>query len=124
MNKSVLLVEDDVDQLYQYKKTFDAWKIPIITATDPEIGFELAKKNEPAAILIDVAMKIENGGELLLKNLKADQMTKSIPVIIFTNFEKPPVKDKYLSMGAIAFWHKGDFSSIDIAAKTAEFLAG
>lgn len=97
--KTVLLVEDDPDQILMYDTEFTAHGLNVITAKNGEEGIETAKAKHPDIILVDELMEGMNGTEAL-KVLKQEPETKDIPVIIFSNLEKSEMAVKAKEMGA------------------------
>ena len=73
----ILVVEDDhlIRRLYQQAFTFD--KHTVLVASDGMDGLEIAKKEIPTIILLDIMMPKMNGLEML-KKLKLDPATKKI----------------------------------------------
>jgi CheY-like chemotaxis protein len=119
--KQVLMIEDDKDQIFLYKSAFDLMKIPSVMALGGEIGVEQAKKWHPKVIVLDIVMEGMDGEEVL-KQLKADPTTKDIPVIVFTNLDKKPVKEKFMALGATEFWGKTELMPMALAAKVQDYF--
>jgi DNA-binding response OmpR family regulator len=78
----ILIVDDDVDivetMAFALQKSFS-----VITASNGADGLIKAKYEEPDVIILDLMMPKMDGFEVCLK-LKSDDVTKKIPVIIFT----------------------------------------
>jgi DNA-binding response OmpR family regulator len=55
----------------------------VVTAENGKVGLELAKKEKPDIILLDIMMPVMNGWETL-DALKQEASTKDIPVIMVT----------------------------------------
>ena len=119
--KQVLMIEDDKDQIFLYKSAFDLMKIPSVMALGGEIGVEQAKRWLPKVIVLDIVMEGMDGEEVL-KQLKADPTTKDIPVIVFTNLDKKPVKEKFMALGATEFWGKTELMPMALAAKVQDYF--
>lgn len=84
MNKSILIIDDeeDVRDIIQMGLEMAAdWNV--ITASTGKEGLELAQSDRPEVILLDLMMPEWDGKETL-KQLKANQNTTSIPVILMT----------------------------------------
>jgi DNA-binding response OmpR family regulator len=81
----LLIVEDDksIRDLYEIKLTNAGFVV--ITANDGGTGWDMAQKESPDLILLDVMMPVMNGFEVL-KRLRKDKNTKDIPVIILSNY--------------------------------------
>lgn len=85
----------------------------VLIANNGREGVELARSNQPDMILLDVEMP-EMDGNAALKALKADELTKSIPVIMCTANEEFREED-FLAAGAIGYIKKPHgFSTLKI----------
>ena len=77
----ILLVEDNPVNLRLMERIFDYDEdIELIAATSAEQGIELAREHIPALILMDISLPGMNGIEAL-KHLRADPLTKDVPVV-------------------------------------------
>ena len=66
-NKKLLIVEDDKDFLWLLRQSFDSQDFSVTYAQDGQEGFEMAKKEKPDLILIDILMPKMNGIEMAKK---------------------------------------------------------
>ena len=89
--KKVLFIEDDPDQIFLYKKRFDLDCIEVFPAKNSQEAFEILKNTTPDVILLDILLGSENGLDIL-ERLKKDEISKDVPVVIFTNYEKEALK--------------------------------
>ncbi|MBL0684544.1 response regulator [Aquimarina mytili] len=78
----VLIVEDNQDLRRVLKKTFET-NYKILLAANGEEGIKLAQKHIPDLIISDVMMPVKDGIELT-KELKNDERTSHIPIILLT----------------------------------------
>ena len=74
----------------------------IISANNGREAIEMAKRELPHLIVLDVRMP-EVGGLMTLKELKETEATKAIPVIIVTVHHDPTTKRECELSGAAAF---------------------
>ena len=84
MSKSILIIDDeeDVRSVAQMGLEMAAnWNV--ITASSGEEGLILAESSQPEVILLDLMMPDWDGKETLTQ-LKANQNTANIPVILMT----------------------------------------
>lgn len=80
----VLMIDDDVDFLQFLKDDFnDQENFEIYTASSEQDGLSMARMIVPDVILLDVMMPKE-GGLSVLQKLKADSVTRTIPVVMLT----------------------------------------
>ncbi|MEI6040088.1 MAG: response regulator [Candidatus Berkelbacteria bacterium] len=81
--KVILLVDDDLTLREMYDERLKAEGFEIIQASNGEEALASAHDTKPNVILLDVMMPKINGFDVL-KQLKEDEDTKDIPVIILT----------------------------------------
>ena len=81
--KRVLVVEDEVDVRTYISTLFQDQGYGILTAENGKEGFELAIKEKPDLITLDIAMPSQSGMRTF-RMFKDSEELKSIPVIIIT----------------------------------------
>ena len=118
---TLLLVEDDtfLAGMYVTKLSFEGFKTEL--ATDGKAGLDKAKKIKPKLILLDVLLPKMDGFEVL-KALKTDATTASIPVILLTNLGQKSDVLKGLELGAADYLIKAHFMPSEVVAKIKEIL--
>lgn len=80
---TVLLVEDNDDNLRIYSTILSFSGYRVLEATDGEAGLASARDNHPDLILMDVSIPKIDGWEVT-RLLKADPQTSTIPVVALT----------------------------------------
>jgi DNA-binding response OmpR family regulator len=112
--KKIIVLEDE--QVLQKALSIELLGagFEVLSALDGEAGLALVKKELPDLVLLDLTMPKMNGFDVL-KNLKEDATTKSIPVIILSNLGQDEDKEKGLSLGATDYYVK---SSTDLSLLT------
>ena len=83
VERTVLVVDDDPVILRLLEVNFEMEGFSVCTATDGVEGLEVAKAEQPDVVVSDVMMPRMNGLELV-KGLKDDPATASIPVILLS----------------------------------------
>lgn len=96
----VLLIEDDPLIYRLYEKLFKLEGFEIELAENGKLGLEKVGSVKPDIILLDIMMPEMNGIEFLT-NLKADETTKDIPVIVLTNMSDMNVAQMAQAKGAV-----------------------
>ena len=81
--KTILLVEDNEDNLVVYRTILDHVGYKVIEARDGEEGVNRAREELPDMVLIDVSIPKMDGWEVT-RRLKAGEDTKHIPVVALT----------------------------------------
>jgi DNA-binding response OmpR family regulator len=119
--EKILFIEDESVLQKTLEKTLREEGYEMFSALDGEAGFNLAKKEKPDLILLDLILPKLNGFEVL-KKLKEDSETKEIPVIILTNLERMTDIDKALELGATTYLVKVDYSLEEVMEKVRKTL--
>src|SRR3990167_9158266 len=83
--KRILIVEDDQAFVSAYNAKLSP-HFELKNALTGEEGLKFANEWKPHLILLDLFLPGKSGQEVL-KELKEDEHTKHIPVIVFTNLE-------------------------------------
>ena len=83
MPGTVLVVDDDpvIQKLLQVNFEMEGYSV--ITASDGVEGLETARRELPDAIVLDVMMPKMDGLEVA-RTLKADESTRSIPILLLS----------------------------------------
>jgi CheY-like chemotaxis protein len=80
---TVLLIEDNDDNLRIYSTILSYAGYHVLEATDGEAGLATARSGQPDLILMDVSIPKIDGWEVT-RLLKSDPATSSIPVVALT----------------------------------------
>jgi len=117
----VLFIEDDPDQIFMYGATLKRRDILIMPADNGKDAMDIATQDGPDLILIDILLNRENGMDILEK-LKANEKTKNIPMVIFTNFDKEELRKKAKELGAIDYIVKSETVPDEVADRIKKLL--
>ncbi|HYV27926.1 MAG TPA: sigma-54 dependent transcriptional regulator [Candidatus Eisenbacteria bacterium] len=96
MNK-LLLIDDELDVQYSFRRIFDSPEIELITAASGEEGLKLIPKEEPDLVIMDVRMEGMNGLETLRRIRHADA---KLPVIMMTAYGTTQTAIEAMKLGA------------------------
>lgn len=80
----VEIVEDDIYLLSALTRAFESEGIKVVQAKDGKEGYDLALKEHPDAILLDIVMPVMSGLEMLTK-LRKDKWGKNALVLVLSN---------------------------------------
>ena len=83
MTKKILIVDDELEQIDYASAVLEEQGYIPMGAADGAEGMEKVKAERPDLILLDIMMP-EKGGIAMYRELKEDQGTRGIPVIIVT----------------------------------------
>ena len=105
--KSILLVDDDRDDIYFFSKALEASEVDaqLITAGDGLEALDRLEIYTPDVILLDLNMPKMNGSTFL-KTVKKMRHLKHIPVIIYTAEVSVFEKEELTKLGAYAIFKK------------------
>jgi len=106
--KTILIVEDSPVQALAVLKLLEHRGVSILCAANGEAGVEMARRNMPELILLDVEMPGMNGLEVC-RRLRDDTGTANIPIILFTTHTDAETVREGLVGGAIDFIPKDGF---------------
>jgi two-component system, cell cycle response regulator DivK len=99
----ILYVEDNDDNVYLLKMLFEMLDgFEIIVAEDGELGCEKAAAEHPDIILMDLDLPVVDGWEAT-RRLKADVVTRGIPIIALTAHAMSGSREKALAAGCDDF---------------------
>lgn len=117
----ILLVEDDPFLLSMYASKLELSGYQVLAAEDGLKGFDLAVKEKPDIILLDVLLPKMNGFEVL-RRVKLDQATAGIPVIILTNLGQAGEIEQGMRLGAADYLIKAHFTPTEVIKKIKNVL--
>ncbi len=117
----VLLVEDDKMIIDMYTLKFTQEGYDVVQAENGKDGLELAKKERPDIILLDIILP-QMDGFTVLKELKADANVKDIPVVLLTNLGQDGDVKKGLELGANDYLIKANYTPSQVVDKVKSVL--
>ncbi|MDP3990893.1 MAG: response regulator [Candidatus Nealsonbacteria bacterium] len=121
MPQKILLVEDEKALQKTLGDVLEGEGYEVLKALDGQAGLALAKKEKPDLILLDLILPKLHGFEVL-KQLKANEATKDIPVIILTNLESMGDIEKAIELGAKTYLVKANYSLEEVIDKIKKAL--
>jgi DNA-binding response OmpR family regulator len=81
--KRILLIEDETDMVYALTLQLEAIDYKVLSATDGQAGLDMARKEKPDLIILDLMLPKMDGYKIC-RMLKFDERYKQIPIIMFT----------------------------------------
>ena len=103
-NKKVLIVEDHKDSCLWISAVMRQSGFSTLEANDGTMGMQMARKERPDLILLDIHLPA-GSGYFVLENLKKIEETRGIPVIIMTG-DSCLDEDELRQRGAAASFRK------------------
>jgi DNA-binding response OmpR family regulator len=118
MPKKILIIEDDPGILLSLKDEFESEGYTVYSAEDGEKGLEIAKKQKPGLIILDIMLPVLDGYEVC-KRLRMEGDTT--PIIMLTVKDKEIDRVLGLELGADDYVIK-PFSLREIMARVKAVL--
>ncbi|BAY29608.1 hybrid histidine kinase [Nostoc carneum NIES-2107] len=103
--QKILLIDDDPAYRYLVKQLLVNTQLSILEAMNGREGLNLAQREQPTAIVLDLEMPEFNGFDVL-KELKSNSVTNSIPVIIHSSAQLDAQTHSQLAKKSIAILSK------------------
>jgi len=100
-----LLVEDNENNRYLLKLLLEAANISVIVAENGPHALDLAQREHPDCILLDIQMPEMDGYEVAA-HLKADGNLAGLPIIGVSSFAMPGDREKAFRMGFAGYVEK------------------
>ncbi len=99
MDRTILLVENDIDLIQVYKEILELHEFDVQTAFNGKEGVEKFKQTKPSLVIMDGDMPVLNGYEAF-KQIK--EIDKNANVVIVTGFsELEPKSKEAIKLGLI-----------------------
>lgn len=118
--KRILIVDDETSLLEMYQIHLQKAGYEVFTAANGEEGYELAKKEQPGVIFLDIVMKGTDGFGAL-KKLKGDIDTKAIPVLMLTNIDSSADQKEAEKLGCSGYYIKTSVKPSDLVGIIEKF---
>ena len=121
MSKKVLIVEDDKMIATMYETKLKQDDIDVIIADNGSQGLDLAVREKPDLVLLDVILP-QMDGFTVLQELRLNPNTKETPIIMLTNLGTSEDQEKGKQMGATDYWVKAQMTPAQVSEKVNELL--
>ncbi len=122
MNQKILVAEDeqDIQELIEFTLRYGGYEV--ICVLNGEEAYDVARKELPDLILLDIRMPVMSGIEAC-KLLKSDPATQNIPIVFLSaKGQKSEIKEGF-EVGAVDYLLK-PFSPEDLYKRLKEILEG
>ncbi len=114
--KKILIVEDEQALKIALRKKFSKEDFKIIEASNGEEGLEVAEKENPDLILLDIVMPVMDGMTMLRK-LRQRKFGKEMPVILLTNLADTEEVNKAMEPNVFDYLVKSNWDIEDVIQK-------
>lgn len=119
--KTILIVEDETALRTALSDKFGRENFFVLEARNGKEGLEVALKDHPDLILLDIMMPVMNGMEMF-KELHEDAWGKNAKVIMLTNLNDAENIAAAMDLGSYDYFIKSDWKMKDLVAKVVEKL--
>lgn len=120
--EKILIVEDEWSILKALGEKFTREGFQVLKTIDGRQGLEIALREHPDIILLDVIMPNVDG-LAMLKVLREDAWGKNAPVIILTNLTDTEKLNASTQMSGYEYLVKSDWKIADVVSKVKAKLA-
>lgn len=105
MKKSVLIIEDNEQNMYMLTYLLQSENYEILQAFNGVDGIMMANEKNPDIILLDIQLP-EMDGYTVAQKIRESVKLKSTPIIVVTSYAMVGDKEKALSSGATGYIEK------------------
>ena len=112
----ILFIEDESALQKAASQVLSEEGLQVLSALDGETGIEIARKELPDLILLDLVVPKKDGFEVLAE-LKKDETTQNIPVIILSNLEGSNDVERAIGLGATTYLVKTNYRLEEVVEK-------
>lgn len=114
--KRILIVEDESAMRHALAEKFKNSGFEVFSAPDGEAGLEVANKEKPDLVMLDILMP-KMDGISLTKNIRdGSSWGKDVPIVMLTNLTDPDSVSEVAGYGVFDFLVKTDWRLDDVVA--------
>jgi twitching motility two-component system response regulator PilH len=118
----ILIVDDSPSQLMGIRRIVEKLGHEVLTAEDGAAGVEVAKREIPDMILMDVVMPNLNGFQAT-RTISREPSTKHIPIVLVTTKDQDTDRFWGMRQGAKAYLTK-PFSETELSDVITKYVSG
>ena len=118
---NILLVEDDPFLIGIYTTKLKESGYAVDTAEDGDTALRKVKEKLPDLMLLDIVLPNFNGWEIL-RQIKADEMTKGLKVIILSNLGEKDEVEKGIKLGATKYLVKAHYTPSEVVSEVKKII--
>jgi len=115
--KKILLIEDEELLAKMYQDKFERAGFKIFLSRTAEEGVEVAKKERPDLVVLDIILPNNDGLYFLRKIRQEKSEIKDIPVIAFSNYDNPETRREAYTLGVNEYIIKANHDPEEVVSK-------
>jgi CheY-like chemotaxis protein len=119
--QTILVVDDNLDVCKPLATLIRHLGYDGQYATGGEAAIQFASAKQPALVILDVMMPGMDGLEVL-RRLKADARTATIPVVMFSAVADPEFRTHAMTKGAADYWIKAGVDFKELRGRIARLV--
>ncbi len=105
MEKTILIIEDNEQNLYLLTFILEKNGYRVIQARSGDEGVRMAEENEPDLILLDIQLPVMDGYTVAREILKKVALA-NIPIVAVTSFAMPGDREQAMASGCSGYIEK------------------
>jgi threonine synthase len=119
---SIVVIDDNPDDSRLIRRLLQSYKqYRVFEANNSLDGIDLVRQRQPDLVMLDLSMP-ETDGFAVVEELKADERTREIPVVIVSAKTLTSDEWEFLRRYTNSIWQKGNFSARELVGHVAEML--
>lgn len=122
IKKTILVVEDEKALRGALSEKLKRAGFFVLEAKNGKEGLEIALREHPDLILLDIMMPVMNGMEMFKKLRQNEAWGLSVKVIMLTNLNDPESIAGAMEQGSYDYFVKSDWKIEDLVVKVKESL--
>jgi DNA-binding response OmpR family regulator len=117
----VLFIEDDpaLAEMYKLKLELDGYRVRV--AQNGEDGLAHARNLVPDIVFLDIRLP-KMDGFAVLENLRANEVTRNLPVVILSNYGESDLVERGLKLGALDYLIKSETTPARLTRGIADWV--
>lgn len=120
--QTILVVEDEVSLLGALAEKLGHEGFFVLKARNGQEGLEVALKEHPDLILLDIIMPVMDG-TTMFKELRKNSWGKKAKVVLLTNLDDSEKMAESILLGAYGYLVKSNWKLKDVIVKVRDVLA-
>jgi len=117
----VLVVDDDLIVSEMYRLALSRAGHDVQVANDGVAALESVSNSPPDIVFLDIRMPKKDGMEVL-RDLAAADITRSMPVIMLSNYDEPGLVRESIRLGAKEYLVKAGTNPADLARLVSQWV--
>lgn len=105
MKRTILVIEDQEQNIYLMKYILEAHGYRVVLARDGREGIAAAQAERPDLILLDIQLPTMSGHDVA-RELQADPASACIPIVAVTSYAMPGDREAVLAAGCTGYIEK------------------